>query len=593
MRSCTLLFITLLYLTASVSVAQDQSPTDSSLLEGQTATETNAQTPPIGSEAEDEETILQAIRLKELSNIIERKTQEQTELRVLLEGADEDELVQERSTLTNLNRDIAKLATTFEIVALGSANTSLLTAEDDAPTDWREDMIEILDPLVQSLKSVTKRPRQLAELRDAIFVAESKLEVAGDALDELRTVDTDKLTDAARERVATLFIKWEDQQEQLNQEKLISQSQLERLTADQESFFDGVLPATRAFLLGRGLTLVVAFIAAVIAWGAMRLLWWSYTTRFTTKEMRRNKTWFRLLSYSYYLLNTLVTLVIVIIVLYVREDLLLLALAILVIFGAALSFRQFLPQYVREARLLLNLGSVREDERVVYNGLPWQVMSLNLHTVLRNPALDGVIRLPLDAISSLVSRPVKNNLWFPSNRGDYVILPGDLFGQVKTQTPDLVEISVRGGMSITYTTAEFYAINLINLSRDKTFGIAVTFGFDYALQDISLTELPAALEQEVRKVFEDAGYKKDLKGLIVELATANSSSLDFLVFATLDSKVAKDFYKFTRLIQQSCVAVSNEKGWTIPFPQLTVHQPETEEPSSLNDIQDDVLLAKV
>ena len=305
----------------------------------------------------------------------------------------------------------------------------------------------------------------------------------------------------------------------------------------------------------------------------MRFLWWIYTTHFTTKEQRRNQTWFRLLAYSYYLLTSVVVFLSVIVVLYVREDLLLLALSLLLIFGAVLSFRQFLPRYVKEIRLLLNLGSAREDERVVYNGLPWQIMSLNLHSVLRNPALDGVIRLPLEAMSTLVSRPVKNNLWFPTNKGDYVILPDGLLGQIRTQTPDMVELAVRGGMSMTYNTADFYSINLINLSREQTFGVAVTFGFDYSLQDISLTEIPDALKIEVTKQLSDAGYKKHSVALLVELAEANTSSLDYLVFGTFSSKVASDFYKLHRLIQQSCIAVSNQRGWTIPFPQLTVHRP--------------------
>lgn len=518
---------------------------------------------------------LQATRLDELARLLQRKTEQRDELKQLLEGAAEDTLVQERNTLISMNRDIARLTTTFEAIALGNTDTSLLNPVTDENTDWRQDLIDILNPLVESLKSVTERPRQLAELRESIFLNRSKLEVANEALAELQSISLDTLEETATVRVAELVEKWNAEIEQLEQELLVSNAQLERLTADQKSFFEGVWPATQDFLLGRGLTLLIAMAVAVFAWGFMRVLWWFYTARFTTKDLRRNKTWFRLLEYSYYFLTTLVTFIAVLAVLYVREDLLLIALSLLLIFGAVLSFRQFLPRYIREARLLLNLGSVREDERVIYNGLPWQVMSLNLHTVLRNPALDGVIRLPLDTVSDLVSRPVKNNLWFPSNRGDYVILPDGVLGQIKHQTPDLVEISIRGGMSMTYNTSDFYSINLINLSRDETFGVSVTFGLDYELQDISLTEIPKALEAQVQSVLVEAGYEKQLKSLLVELSSANASSLDFIVFATLSSKVAKDYYRLQRLLQQSCVAVSNERGWTIPFPQLTVHQSPT------------------
>lgn len=521
--------------------------------------------------AQDDDSV-QITRLDELARLLASKTAQRDELKLQLNGVSEDSMVQERTTLKNLNRDIGRLATTFEVIALGNTDISLLNPADDVETDWRQDLIDILDPLIESLKSVTERPRQLAELRETIYLSQSKLDVAESALGELQDISLEALDDTATARVAELIAKWTGEIGQLQQELLLSNSQLERLTADQKSFFEGVWPATQTFLLGRGLTLIIAIVIAAIAWGMMRVLWWFYTTRFTTRELRRNKTWFRLLEYSYYFVTILVTLLAVLIVLYIREDLLLIALSLLLIFGAVLSFRQFLPRYIREARLLLNLGSVREDERVIYNGLPWQVMSLNLHSVLRNPALDGVIRLPLDRVSDLVSRPVKNNLWFPSNRGDYVILPDGVLGKVKHQTPDLVEISIRGGMTMTYNTSDFYSINLINLSRDETFGVSVTFGLDYELQAISLTEIPVALEAEVHAVLADAGYKKHLKSLLVELSSANASSLDFILFATLDSKVASDFYGLQRLILQSCVAVSNKKGWNIPFPQLTIHQ---------------------
>ena len=515
---------------------------------------------------------LQATRLDEIARLIDNKIEQRDELRQSLEGAAENSLLKERASLTSVEKDIERLSNTFEIIALGETDTSLMADNTEEETDWQQDLIEILNPVIESLKSLTKRPRQLAELRDALFISRSRLAVAQEALEELQTIPDATLDPTAAARISALVMHWQSEQEQFEQELLVTQTQLDRLTEDQQSFFEGIWPATRNFVLGRGLTLIIAAIAAVAVWALMRFLWWVYQTHFTSKEQRRNQTWFRLLAYSYYLLTSIVVFLSVVVVLYVREDLLLLALSLLLIFGAVLSFRQFLPRYIKEVRLLLNLGSAREDERVIYNGLPWQIMSLNLHSVLRNPALDGVIRLPLEAMSTLVSRPVKNNLWFPSNKGDFVILPDGMLGQIRTQTPDMVELAVRGGMSMTYDTADFYSINLINLSREDTFGVTVTFGFDYALQSISLTEIPEALKLEVTQQLNNAGYKKHSVALLVELSEANTSSLDFLVFATFSSKVASDFYKLHRLIQQSCVAVSNNKGWTIPFPQLTVHQ---------------------
>lgn len=517
---------------------------------------------------------MQTIRLDELARLLQNKIDQRAELEKTLSGVKDDIPAAKQALLKNLNRDIGSLSDTFEMIALGNTDTALLKGPDVVTTDWRQDLLDILNPLIESLKSITKRPRQVADARNAMLRSEARLQITQEAVSELEAIPTALLDEAATLRVTELLAKWRDEQAQYEQQKLVAQAQLERLTADQETFFEGVWPATRLFLLGRGLTLLIVIAAGFMTWALMRFLWWTYTTRFTTKDQRRNSTWFRLLAYSFYLVTTLIIIFVTLAVLYVREDLLLLALAFLLIVATVLGLRQYLPRYVREARILLNLGAVREDERIVYNGLPWQVMSLNLHTVLRNPALDGVIRLPLEVISTLVSRPVKNNLWFPSNRGDYVILPDGTFGQIRVQTPDLIEISVRGGMTMTYSTQEFYAINLTNLSRDKTFGVSVTFGFDYALQSISLDEVPQILKRDVQAALETAGYKKHLDKLIVELATANSSSLDFLIFATMSSEVASDFFKLNRLIQQTCVAAANANDWSIPFPQLTVHHPD-------------------
>jgi hypothetical protein len=227
-----------------------------------------------------------------------------------------------------------------------------------------------------------------------------------------------------------------------------------------------------------------------------------------------------------------------------------------------------------EVRLLLNLGAVREEECVIHAGLPWQVMSINILTVLRNPALEGVIRLPLDVMTTMVSRPVvRDELWFPTQRLDYIILPDRTFAQVMAQTPELIELSVKGGMSMTIPTAEFYAMSVMNLTRHERFGIPVTFGLDYSLQQHSLSSIPDILKSGVIARLAEAEYRigKDILDVLVELKSAGASSLDFLIYTTVNCQKASDYYALERLILQACVHVANEEQWMIPFPQLTLH----------------------
>ena len=478
---------------------------------------------------------------------------------------------EESAEIKEINDDIERLKQSLLLSVSGRSTLSRLYDETEEETTWQEDIVDILKPLADSVKNLTRRPREIAELRDKMALINEKTLGINDTMEKFKALDNAPLESEARTYVDNLFTEWRDELEELEGEELIVSRQLQELIDGNEKPLESFLPRLKKFILGTGLTLCLAALAALCAYLIMRAGWWLYSKKIVSKDVRRKSTLFRLFSYSYHLITGLVVVLSILLVIYFRDDLLLLALAALLLAGLLFNLKQVLPRYLAEARLLLNLGSVREEERVLYNGLPWQVKSINLYSVLHNPALDGIARLPLSAMQGMVSRPVKNRLWFPTQRGDFVILPDGLLGQIKYQTPDLVEVAVRGGMAQTFTTSDFYALNVINLSREETFGVSMTFGLDYSLQRISVSEIPKTLKNAVVTKLNDNGYEKDLKSLIAELSAANTSSLDYLIFGTFDKSIASDFYKLERLILQACVEVSNEKGWVIPFNQLTVH----------------------
>ena len=510
-------------------------------------------------------------RLEKVTDSLEAKIERRNELTQLINGIPPDQMLEERAELVSLNDDIASLRSTFEILVIGDVDTSLFSASTDDTYDWRQELVDVMEPLLDSLKSLTRKPRQINDLRTTIALENERMRVANRAIEAVSAVDVATLDDDARDQVQALNEKWLSQKDNIDQRLLAATASLERLTATSEEGFTSFLPSVKEFMLGRGLTLLLAMTAAIATWMFTRFLWWVYSTHLTTKDQRRRSAWFRFLSYTFYLVSGLLSLFAVLVVLYLREDLLLMALAIILLAAAVLGIRQYIPGYIREARLLLNLGSVREDERIIYNDIPWQVMSLNIETVLRNPALDGILRLSLGEVSHMTSRPIKDNLWFPTKRGDYVIMPDSVFGQVMQQTPELVQLRVRAGMTQTYRAADFYSSSLVNLNGGDTFGVASTFGFDYGLQDISLDRIPSALYDAIEQALKDAGYRNEIENILVELKSAGESSLDYLIFLTIKSTAAKDYFRFDRIIQQTCVAVANREGWGIPFPQMVVH----------------------
>ncbi|MGI9336060.1 MAG: hypothetical protein ACR2RL_23175, partial [Gammaproteobacteria bacterium] len=220
------------------------------------------------------------------------------------------------------------------------------------------------------------------------------------------------------------------------------------------------------------------------------------------------------------------------------------------------------------------IGPVREGERIIYEGLPYEVKAINVYSVLRNPRLESIIRLPLRTLSDMVSRPCKEEPWFPTSAGDYVLLPDQSFGQVLRQTPENVELKVLGGMTQLHRSADFYALGVKNISGGEAFIVAVTFGIDYSHQAISQDEVVPKLREALQSSFGAADYSEQVRDLFVEFKEAAASSLDYLIIVTMSATAASSYYAVGRRVQQTCVALCNRESWGIPFAQLTVHQGE-------------------
>jgi hypothetical protein len=282
----------------------------------------------------------------------------------------------------------------------------------------------------------------------------------------------------------------------------------------------------------------------------------------------------RLFLLGYRMLAVLLAALVFLMVLFAAGDLVLFALALVVLLALLLSFRVYLPRYIAEARLFLNVGEVRESERLIYDGVPWRVEALGWYSRLVNPELEnGELRVPIAELVGKVSRPVPNEEpWFPCRAGEYVLLGDDTFGLVERQTPEIVQLKVRGN-SVIYATTDFLAAQPRSLSRGSFVAFA-TFGIDYRHQPIATTEVAPVLRQGVVDTLADSPVADLVTDILVEFKEAGASSLDYLIVLTLDGAAAPYYFKLGRLIQTACVDVCNARGWVIPFNQLTVHQGE-------------------
>ena len=167
----------------------------------------------------------------------------------------------------------------------------------------------------------------------------------------------------------------------------------------------------------------------------------------------------------------------------------------------------------------------------------------------------------------------KDEIWFPSRRGDWVLLSDGQRGVVRHQSPDTVQIELLGGSRVTYPTAAYMALAHQNLSTG--FRRIVRFGIDYAHQGISTTEVPKILAERLRRDVTAQFGADAVRSLNVEFFEAGASSLDYQVNSDIAGSAAAHFDAIYRAIQRICVETCNEQGWGIPFNQITVHQAAT------------------
>jgi len=533
--------------------------------------QTDSQEPTQATSQNAETQHAQALRkLLAIREALDEKRDQVRNLLDQLQKADATDREEINERIAALRETIDELTKSFENIAVGGANLRDLSDTGDGKLDWRDELLQIAQPLLNSLKEATEKPRRIEELRSTISLYEQQLEMARKATESIAVFNQYETPAEVADGLAKVAASWRERSEDIERSLEISRVELRNLEQEKIDLLATISDIVNDFLLGRGLTLLIAIVTGFVIWFVMRAL------RRLVKSWRHpaqnpdHAAKIRLLLYGYHLLTMILVALAVLSVFYIRGDLLLLSLSIIALVMLTLGAWRYLPRYVQEARLLLNIAAAREGERVIYNGLPFRIVSLNLHSELRNPDLEGAIRLPLSALAELTSRPRTDEAWFPCQTGDYVLLPDGTFGQVLQQTVELVCLKVIGSI-VQFSAADFLQLNVRNLSREG-FGVIVVFGIDYQHQEISLDRVPKRLKKGLASAFKDAGYEDDLKDLVVEFKEAGTNSLDYLIYATMEGRVAASYFAIMRLIQQTCVDICNDEGWIIPFAQLTIHE---------------------
>ena len=473
-----------------------------------------------------------------------------------------------RKELEKLEADLRTVTRNFENVATG-VDTSKLRAVDPEEFNFQKEVMALLRPAIDEMKEMTAHVRQKADLKEEIAYYDERLPVIEQAISNLESLMKQSADASLEKSLSTILNSWQKQFAFMNSELQAAQLQLDKLVESETSLTEASQSYLKSFFQKRGLYLTEA-VLVVLGIVLISRLSFSVLKRYVPGFRKRHRSFrVRLLE----LIHRIVTVVFIVIgpmvVFYLVEDWVLFSIGLLLLIGAAWTLRQTVPRYWHQVQIFLNVGAVREGERLFLDGLPWLVEQINIFCMLTNSVADLQQRLHISDLVDLKSRPCKpDEPWFPCRKGDWVILSDGVRGKVIGISPELVHLVERGGSQVTYTTGDFLGKSPRNLATN--FRLKEILGISYGLQKDSTNVVPATLQDYIQARIEQEGYSEHLINLRVEFARAGESSLEVAVIADFKGELGDLYNRLRRAIQRWCVDACTEYGWEIPFPQMTL-----------------------
>lgn len=488
------------------------------------------------------------------------------------EGQGREKILEDR--LVSLNQKLFDLEQSFNDLASETRFDGAALSQG-MDFDWGRELKEILGPLIRELQQATERPRTIEKYRSEIQADNQQLDSVQNAMAHIKQLmAAPSCPPRLHERLKQTLAMWESRLNEIETRRNITQLQLDRISGESESLAQSIQNIPQMFFKSHGSNLLIASAVFFLTiFGLLRL-----GRLFRIFAPLKNKSSLRVRAFhlGYIAFSIIMSLVILLSVVYLLSDWVLLSLVLVFLIGLAWTSKETLPRVWNQCRLILNLGPVREGELVVFNGIPYRVMAINIHTLIYNPDIPSSrIRLPVADLLDMRSRPVDpGEPWFPSRIGDWVMIGDGYPVKVLSQTPETVIVERIGGARVSFPALDFMAASPVNLSSG--FRLKVLFGLDYALQPMITKSVPAIIEKAVESHLVASGFKEQILQVWAEFAQAGSSTLDIEIAIDFKGPAAKDFARIHRLVQRACVETCNAENWSIPFNQLTVHMAPTQ-----------------
>lgn len=521
-----------------------------------------------GAEPQQQQSIDQA--LLTLIQTIEEKQQAIEEAKQAIKRETDEETINNIQQKILIDQDIIQgMREQFISISAGGEELFAERKQVQQEINWREDLEAIFAPLIEQLKEISERPKLIEELEQDVAYWSKRRESLNRAVNYIKTTKNVTSTPIVSQEVKELLAEAQNQYETAGQKLALLQAELENIRGGEDPLWANVIRLANSFITSILYYFLLALLLAFFAYQLVAVMARIPKLMIDKRQPKRYVFAERTINLAKTVVGLLAAIFVYLTVLYGSGQWVLLVISLFLLAGLVLTLRNFLPQYLAEIRTLLNLGSIRQGERIIFDGLIWRISLVDIHTHLHNPALDAHLRVPIAKLVDQSSRPYhKDEPWFPTKPQDVVLLDDGVYGAIKSQSMDMVEVDF-GGSIYTYPTQQFLEKRPRNLSSGFT--VFEVFGYDYQHQALSTTDMLSQYKEWVEESIKSSPMGEHCRSLRVEFDKAASSSLDFKVIAEFSGEAAEDYFRISRVIQKASVDIANQQGWTIPFQQMTVH----------------------
>ena len=293
---------------------------------------------------------------------------------------------------------------------------------DEGRSDKKEKLLDevqdILLPLVESVKRLSAKPRQLEKIKNEISKLHELINNRKKAKESLLLIQNDEqyisslpLINQGINELESEIIKLEIELD--GKTRLVKKEE-----NGKASFIMRLKEFLSDFVKTKGKNLFLSITTLIFLYWVL-LVFRNQVFKFqifTGKLEFIRKTLMTL----YSSISMTIAFLGAIMVLYFLNDWLLLTLIVIVLLGILWSLKQYLPRYIGEARLILNIGPVKEDELITWEGVPYLVKSLGFSATLENPLLSGgLLRIPVQEFFNKQSRKIAGIIdWGGARIGD-------------------------------------------------------------------------------------------------------------------------------------------------------------------------------